>query len=168
MAKLTASKRAKLPSSTFAGPSRSFPIPDKAHAKAALMLEKNAPPSARPRIESKAKAMLKRGGGGMTEKQDARYDRAHSIKENSARDKRQDKKMDVKMGGGGMKVTSARSISGVPKAKPANAFPAARPTGSKSPTGGAKPATRGPSKGPSGRAVQGPTRGGGGSRRGRY
>jgi len=36
MAALTAKKRASLPKSTFAGPGRSFPIPDKSHARAAL------------------------------------------------------------------------------------------------------------------------------------
>ena len=36
MAKLTAAKRANLSPKTFAGPDRSFPIPDKAHARAAL------------------------------------------------------------------------------------------------------------------------------------
>ena len=38
MARLTARQRRKLPKSTFAGPGRSFPIPDKGHAKAALRL----------------------------------------------------------------------------------------------------------------------------------
>ena len=36
MARLTAKSRAKLPSKDFKGPGRSFPIPDKAHARAAL------------------------------------------------------------------------------------------------------------------------------------
>lgn len=36
MARLTAKARSKLPSKTFAGPGRSFPIPDKNHARAAL------------------------------------------------------------------------------------------------------------------------------------
>jgi hypothetical protein len=36
MAKLTAKKRGSLPASTFAGPDRSYPIPDKGHVKAAL------------------------------------------------------------------------------------------------------------------------------------
>lgn len=36
MARLTAADRRKLPGKTFAGPNRSFPIPDKAHARAAL------------------------------------------------------------------------------------------------------------------------------------
>ena len=38
MARLTSAQRAKLPSSVFAGPNRSFPIPDKAHAVAAKRL----------------------------------------------------------------------------------------------------------------------------------
>jgi hypothetical protein len=38
MARLTASQRKKLPKKDFAGPGRSFPIPDKAHATAALRL----------------------------------------------------------------------------------------------------------------------------------
>lgn len=38
MAVLSAATRKKLPGSTFAGPNRSFPIPDKNHAKAALSL----------------------------------------------------------------------------------------------------------------------------------
>lgn len=36
MARLTSKARGKLPGSTFAGPNRSFPIPNKAHARAAL------------------------------------------------------------------------------------------------------------------------------------
>ena len=38
MAKLTAAQRKKLPAKSFAGPNRSFPIPDKAHAIAAERL----------------------------------------------------------------------------------------------------------------------------------
>lgn len=38
MAKLSAAARKKLPAKTFAGPNRSFPIPDKAHAIAAERL----------------------------------------------------------------------------------------------------------------------------------
>jgi len=36
MAKLNAKQRKALPSSSFAGPDRSYPIPDKGHVKAAL------------------------------------------------------------------------------------------------------------------------------------
>lgn len=36
MARLTTKARKALPAKTFAGPGRSFPIPDKIHARAAL------------------------------------------------------------------------------------------------------------------------------------
>lgn len=64
MARLTAKHRRDLPASTFAGPDRSFPIPDKKHAKAALMLIGHAPVSARAKIRARAHAELakKRGG----------------------------------------------------------------------------------------------------------
>jgi len=58
MARLTASQRRGLPSSTFAGPHRSFPIPDKGHARSALSLIRHASPSARPKIKARAYAML--------------------------------------------------------------------------------------------------------------
>jgi hypothetical protein len=58
MAKLTTKARDALAPSTFAGPGRSFPIPDKGHAKAALGLIGNAPPAARPKIRARAHAML--------------------------------------------------------------------------------------------------------------
>lgn len=64
MARLTAAKRRSLPSSTFAGPGRSFPIPDKDHARAALALIRHAPASARPRIRARAEAMLHKGASG--------------------------------------------------------------------------------------------------------
>jgi hypothetical protein len=35
MAKLTKAERDKLPDSAFAGPNRSYPVPDQSHAKAA-------------------------------------------------------------------------------------------------------------------------------------
>ncbi len=37
MAKLTKAQRAALPKSAFAGPDRTFPVNDKAHARAALL-----------------------------------------------------------------------------------------------------------------------------------
>jgi hypothetical protein len=58
MAKLSAADRKKLPASTFAGPNRSFPVPDANHARAALSMIGNAPPSARPAIRAKANAKL--------------------------------------------------------------------------------------------------------------
>lgn len=59
VARLTAAARRALPDSDFAGPNRSFPIEDKKHAKAALMLEGNAPAGARKKISAVAQAMLK-------------------------------------------------------------------------------------------------------------
>lgn len=64
MARLTAKQRKQLPASDFAGPGRSFPINDKNHARAALGRINNAPPSARPAIRAKAKAMLGKGKKG--------------------------------------------------------------------------------------------------------
>jgi hypothetical protein len=58
MARLTAKARKHLSGSTFAGPDRSFPIPDKNHAKAALALIRHAPESARPKIRARAEAKL--------------------------------------------------------------------------------------------------------------
>jgi len=60
MAKLSAGERKALPSKDFAGPGRSFPIPDAKHARAALMLINKAPASARGKIRAKADSMLKR------------------------------------------------------------------------------------------------------------
>lgn len=62
MARLTAKQRKALPASTFAGPGRSFPIPDKGHAQAALREINHAPASARGKIRAKAEAMLHKGG----------------------------------------------------------------------------------------------------------
>lgn len=59
MARLTAAQRRALPASAFAGPGRTFPVQDKAHAKAALMLVGNAPAAARARIEQKAGKKLR-------------------------------------------------------------------------------------------------------------
>ena len=42
MAKLTSAQRKKIPADKFAGPNRSFPIPDKAHAHAAIALSRYA------------------------------------------------------------------------------------------------------------------------------
>lgn len=58
MARLTAGQRKALPSSTFAGPGRSFPIPDAKHARAALMLINKAPASARAHIREVADRKL--------------------------------------------------------------------------------------------------------------
>lgn len=58
MARLTAAQRRALPDSAFAGPNRTFPIPDKNHARAALMLKGHAPLKARARIAAKADKKL--------------------------------------------------------------------------------------------------------------
>lgn len=64
MAKLSAKARRNLPGKTFAGPHRSFPIPDKKHAKAALMLIGHAPAGARAKIRARAHAELSKRYGG--------------------------------------------------------------------------------------------------------
>lgn len=58
MAKLSAAARRALPDSAFAGPDRTFPIPDANHARAALGRINNAPASARPKIGAMAKRRL--------------------------------------------------------------------------------------------------------------
>jgi hypothetical protein len=56
--RLSAAARRALPDSAFAGPKRTFPIPDRGHAIAAKALIGNAPPSARPKIQARANAKL--------------------------------------------------------------------------------------------------------------
>lgn len=69
MVRLTAAQRKALPKSSFAVPAKaatakgkaapgSFPVPDKAHARAALRLLHNAPASQQPAIRAKANAKL--------------------------------------------------------------------------------------------------------------
>lgn len=54
MAKLTAKKRNALPASTFAGPDRSYPIPDASHARNALArASQNASPALKAKIRAK-------------------------------------------------------------------------------------------------------------------
>lgn len=66
MSKLTTKKRNKLPKSAFAGPDRSYPVPDKAHAKnakarASQMVNKGKlSKSAAEKINSKANKVLKK------------------------------------------------------------------------------------------------------------
>ena len=57
MARLTAKQRKKLPAKSFAGPGRSFPMNDKAHARKAVQLEKFASPATKKKINARAKAM---------------------------------------------------------------------------------------------------------------
>ncbi len=68
MARLTAAQRRKLPSSSFAGPGRSFPMNDKAHAHAAVREEKFASPTTKKKINSRARAMGVKVGGKTTTK----------------------------------------------------------------------------------------------------
>ncbi len=69
MARLTAAQRNKLPNSAFAGPNRTFPINDKAHAIAAERLvgrsvaAGNTSPAAAAKIKATAAKKLKRSGG---------------------------------------------------------------------------------------------------------
>lgn len=64
MAELSTKSRNALPSSTFAGPDRSYPIPDKAHAanakaRASQMVKKGKlSPGAKAKIDAKANAKL--------------------------------------------------------------------------------------------------------------
>ena len=65
MAKLTTKARKSLPKSEFAGPGRSYPVPDKSHAanaKARASQQEKAgklSPSAKARIDAKANKVLK-------------------------------------------------------------------------------------------------------------
>lgn len=63
MAKLTSKARSKLPAKDFAGPGRSYPVEDKAHARAAkgFAAMHHAPNKAA--IDAKADKMLGKGGG---------------------------------------------------------------------------------------------------------
>lgn len=54
--KLTAAARKKIPGKEFAGSGRSYPIQDANHARAALSLLHNAPPSEQQKIKSKVHA----------------------------------------------------------------------------------------------------------------
>lgn len=54
MSALTAARRNKLPASTFAGPDRSYPIPDAAHGRNALArAAQNAGPALKAKIRAK-------------------------------------------------------------------------------------------------------------------
>jgi hypothetical protein len=58
MAKLSKSTRSALPGSSFAGPDRSFPVNDKAHARAAIMDSKYAANPAA--VKAKAEKALRK------------------------------------------------------------------------------------------------------------
>lgn len=57
MAILTTAKRKKLPAQEFAGPDRSYPIPDANHARNALS---RAAQNASPELQEKIRAKVKR------------------------------------------------------------------------------------------------------------
>jgi hypothetical protein len=62
MAKLTAKARNALPDSSFAGPNRSYPIQDKAHARnAKARAAQNAGPALKAKIDAKADKKLGKG-----------------------------------------------------------------------------------------------------------
>jgi hypothetical protein len=67
MAKLTTHARNKMPASTFAGPGRSYPVPDKSHAANAKaratqqVKAGNLSPSAKATIDAKANRVLGKG-----------------------------------------------------------------------------------------------------------
>jgi hypothetical protein len=63
MAKLTAAQRKKLPDSAFAGPGRSYPVNDAAHARAAKSRAAQfASPSLEKKIDARADKVLERKG----------------------------------------------------------------------------------------------------------
>lgn len=67
MAKLTAARRKRLPKAAFAGPDRSYPVPDRSHAANAKARASQAvragrmSPAAKAKIDAKADRVLKRG-----------------------------------------------------------------------------------------------------------
>ncbi len=67
MARLTSAARNALPSSAFAGPGRTYPIPDRSHATfAKAMATKNAGPALKSRIDAAVAAKFgkkKKAGG---------------------------------------------------------------------------------------------------------
>lgn len=60
MARLTTKARKALPASDFAGPGRSYPVQDKAHAIAAKsMAARYASPSVQAKVDAKANRVIK-------------------------------------------------------------------------------------------------------------
>lgn len=59
VAKLTAAQRNALPDSAFAGPGRTYPVPDASHAQfAKAMAARHAGPAAKKKIDAKANRVL--------------------------------------------------------------------------------------------------------------
>jgi len=72
MAKLRASKRNRLPSSSFAGPGRSYPIEDKAHARAALSrVSQFGSPALKARIRARVHSRYPGIGKGRTQRRNS-------------------------------------------------------------------------------------------------
>lgn len=62
VARLTAAQRNALPDSAFAGPGRTYPVPDKSHAQfAKAMATRHAPPATKKKIDAKANRVLGQG-----------------------------------------------------------------------------------------------------------
>ena len=61
MAKLTAKARNKLPAKDFAGPGRSYPVEDKAHAANAKSRVADKSPALKARVDAKADNVLGKG-----------------------------------------------------------------------------------------------------------
>lgn len=63
MARLTAKTRNALPAKDFAGPGRSYPVQDKAHARdAKAMAARFASPSVKAKVDAKADKVLGESG----------------------------------------------------------------------------------------------------------
>lgn len=65
MAKLTSKDRKGLPAKDFAGPARSFPIPDKSHARNALARVADKSPAVKAEVRAKVHAKFPGIGSGM-------------------------------------------------------------------------------------------------------
>ena len=66
MAKLTAKARKAIPTSKFAGPDRSYPIPDASHARNALSrVSQFGSPALKSRVRAKVHAQFPGIGSGM-------------------------------------------------------------------------------------------------------
>jgi hypothetical protein len=63
MAKLTTAGRKALPASDFAGPDRSYPVPDKSHAANAKARVADKSPALRAKVDAKADRVLGKGRG---------------------------------------------------------------------------------------------------------
>jgi hypothetical protein len=67
VARLTAAERKRIPTKEFAGKGRSYPIPDKGHAKAAIVRAKEYHPADEATIIRRARKKLGKTRGGKAE-----------------------------------------------------------------------------------------------------